>query len=74
VAVASRARDEVAAERQHRASSLTKAREEVNLLSAKITAITDSLHRDEVAKAQAALRIEQLEQTCSNSSGWRLPI
>ncbi len=27
-----------------------------------IAALTDSLHRDEVAKAQAALRIEQLEQ------------
>ena len=62
VAVASRARDEVAAERQHRAGALAKAREEVNELSAKITALTDALHRDEVAKAQAALRIEQLEQ------------
>jgi chromosome segregation protein len=62
VAVASRARDEVAAERQHRAAALTKAREEVNELSTKIAAITDSLHRDEVAKAQAALRIEQLEE------------
>ena len=62
VAVASRARDEVAAERQHRAGALAKAREQVNELSGKITALTDALHRDEVAKAQAALRIEQLEQ------------
>jgi chromosome segregation protein len=62
VAVASRARDGVAAERQHRAGALAKAREVVNELSAKITALTDALHRDEVAKAQAALRIEQLEQ------------
>jgi chromosome segregation protein len=62
VAVASRARDGFAAERQHRAGALTKAREEVNELSAKIASITDALHRDEVAKAQAALRIEQLEQ------------
>jgi chromosome segregation protein len=62
VAVASRARDEVAAERQHRAGALAKAREEVNELGAKINALTDSLHRDEVAKAQAALRIEQLEE------------
>ncbi|MDT7794045.1 MAG: chromosome segregation protein, partial [Mycobacterium sp.] len=62
VAVASRARDDVAAERQHRAGALTKAREEVNELSAKIASLTDALHRDEVAKAQAALRIEQLEQ------------
>ncbi len=62
VAAASSARDQVAAERQHRAGALTRAREEVNELSAKIAAITDSLHRDEVAKAQAALRIEQLEE------------
>jgi chromosome segregation protein len=62
VAVASRARDQVAAERQHRAGALTQAREEVNELGAKIAALTDSLHRDEVAKAQAALRIEQLEE------------
>jgi len=62
VGIASRARDEVAAERQHRAGALTKAREEVNELSAEIASITDALHRDEVAKAQAALRIEQLEQ------------
>ncbi|UXA10075.1 chromosome segregation protein SMC [Mycobacterium sp. SMC-8] len=62
VAVASRVRDEVAAERQVRAGALTKAREEVNELSTRIAALTDALHRDEVAKAQAALRIEQLEQ------------
>jgi chromosome segregation protein len=62
VCVASRARDEVAAERQHRSGALTRAREEVNALTAKIASITDALHRDEVAKAQAALRIEQLEE------------
>lgn len=61
VGVASRNRDQLTAERQHRAGALTQAREEVNALGAKITAITDSLHRDEVAKAQAAMRIEQLE-------------
>jgi chromosome segregation protein len=62
VAVASRIRDEVAAERHVRAAALTKTREEVAELTARIAALTDSLHRDEVAKAQAALRIEQLEQ------------
>lgn len=62
VAVASRIRDEVAAERQVRAGALTKAREQVAELTSRITALTDALHRDEVAKAQAALRIEQLEQ------------
>ncbi|MDT5161802.1 MAG: chromosome segregation protein, partial [Mycobacterium sp.] len=39
VAVASRARDDVAAERQHRTGALTKAREEVNELSAKIASL-----------------------------------
>jgi chromosome segregation protein len=41
---------------------LAKARDEVSELGAKITALTDALHRDEIAKAQAALRIEQLEE------------
>ncbi|MGE2730644.1 chromosome segregation protein SMC [Mycolicibacterium vaccae] len=62
VAVASQVRDEVAAERQVRAGALATAREEVNELTARVAALTDSLHRDEVAKAQAALRIEQLEE------------
>jgi chromosome segregation protein len=61
VALAGRNRDQLAAERSHRGESLTTARAEVNELNARITALTDSLHRDEVAKAQAALRIEQLE-------------
>ncbi|MGE2724660.1 chromosome segregation protein SMC [Mycolicibacterium pulveris] len=62
VAVASRARDAVAEERQHRSAALAKTRDEVNELTAKINGLTDALHRDEVAKAQAALRIEQLEE------------
>ena len=62
VTVGSRIRDEIAAERQVRAAELTRAREEVTELTGRITALTDALHRDEVAKAQAALRIEQLEQ------------
>ncbi|KRE32017.1 chromosome segregation protein SMC [Mycobacterium sp. Soil538] len=62
VTVGSRIRDEIAAERQVRAAELTRAREEVTELTTRIAALTDALHRDEVAKAQAALRIEQLEQ------------
>jgi chromosome segregation protein len=61
VARASGARDALAAQRQQRAGALAQARQEVTELGAKITALTDALHRDEVAKAQAALRIEQLE-------------
>ncbi|BBZ75092.1 chromosome partition protein Smc [Mycolicibacterium anyangense] len=62
VAAASQRRDALAAERQDRATAMAAAREEVTALNSRITALTDSLHRDEVAKAQAALRIEQLEE------------
>jgi chromosome segregation protein len=69
VAVAGRTRDGLAAERSHRAEALSRVRHEVNELNARITALTDSLHRDEVAKAQAALRIEQLEQQALEQFG-----
>ncbi|MFN8102651.1 MAG: chromosome segregation protein SMC [Mycobacterium sp.] len=62
VGVASRTRDGLAAERQQRAAALTAARDRVDGLNARIATLTDSLHRDEVAKAQAAMRVEQLEQ------------
>ncbi len=62
VGVSSRNRDGLAAERHQRAAALTAARERVDGLHARIAALTDSLHRDEVAKAQAAMRVEQLEQ------------
>ena len=69
VAAASRDRDTLAAERRQRAEALSKAREEVNELGTRLTALTDALHRDEVAKAQAALRIEQLEATVGEQFG-----
>ncbi|MEU0494272.1 chromosome segregation protein SMC [Mycobacterium sp. NPDC006124] len=69
VAVAGRTRDGLAAERGHRVEALDRVRHEVQELSARITALTDSLHRDEVAKAQAALRIEQLEQQALEQFG-----
>ncbi|MGK2879641.1 MAG: chromosome segregation protein SMC [Mycobacterium sp.] len=58
---ASRNRDRLGAERAERASGLSAVRAEVTALTTRIAALTDALHRDEVAKAQAALRIEQLE-------------
>ncbi|MFM9033776.1 MAG: chromosome segregation protein SMC [Mycobacterium sp.] len=69
VAAASRIRDRLAAERQRRATAMAAAREEVATLGARIAELTDALHRDEVAKAQAALRIEQLEQTVLEQFG-----
>ena len=63
VAAASRPRDRLAAERQQKATAMAAAREEVDRAQRPHRrTLTDSLHRDEVAKAQAALRIEQLEQ------------
>lgn len=62
VDAASQLRDELAGERQQRSAAMSAVRAETNTLSARVNALTDSLHRDEVANAQAALRIEQLEQ------------
>ncbi|WNG94702.1 chromosome segregation protein SMC [Mycobacterium sp. ITM-2016-00318] len=62
VTVASRRRDELVSERHQRIEALAGVREQVTELTTKIAAVTEALHRDEVAKAQAALRIEQLEQ------------
>lgn len=62
VSVAARTRDALATERAQRSEGLTRVRAEVTELSARAAALTEALHRDEVAKAQAALRIEQLEQ------------
>ncbi|BBX66193.1 chromosome partition protein Smc [Mycobacterium saskatchewanense] len=62
VAAASHIRDALVAERQERSAAMAAVRDEVNVLSTRVATLTDSLHRDEVANAQAAMRIEQLEQ------------
>lgn len=69
VDAASQLRDELAAERQQRSAAMAAVREETNTLSARVAALTDSLHRDEVANAQVAMRIEQLEQTVLEQFG-----
>ncbi|WP_024443246.1 chromosome segregation protein SMC [Mycobacterium sp. UM_WGJ] len=69
VIAAARIRDGLASERQQRAAAMVAVRDEVNSLSTRLTALTEALHRDEVAKAQAALRIEQLEQTVLEQFG-----
>ncbi|AKE89728.1 chromosome segregation protein SMC [Rhodococcus aetherivorans] len=62
VAAASAHRDELTRQRAERAEQLDKVKERVRDLSAQRAQLTDAVHRDEVARAQAALRIEQLEQ------------
>ncbi|MCK0175062.1 MULTISPECIES: chromosome segregation protein SMC [Mycobacteriaceae] len=69
VAAAAQTREGLAAERAQRAAALSAARDEVSALNTRITAVTDALHRDEVAKAQAAMRIEQLEATVLEQFG-----
>jgi len=69
VAAASRVRDQLAAERLERTGAMSAVRIEVAALNTRISALTDSLHRDEVAKAQAELRIEQLEQMVLDQFG-----
>ncbi|MBV9352641.1 MAG: chromosome segregation protein SMC [Mycobacterium sp.] len=59
---ASQTRDGLVLERQERSAAMAAVRAEVDTLSTRIAVLTESLHRDELAKAQAALRIEQLEQ------------
>ncbi|KZS58416.1 chromosome segregation protein SMC [Mycobacterium kansasii] len=69
VDAASQLRDELAAERRQRLGAMAAVREETSTLSARVAALTDSLHRDEVAEAQAAMRIEQLEHTVLEQFG-----
>ncbi len=62
VDAASKIRDALVADRRERSAAMAAVRDEVNALGARVATLTDSLHRDEVANAQAAMRIEQLEQ------------
>ena len=62
VEAAARHRDAMSAEREQRSAAMTAVRGEAHALSRRVATLTDSLHRDEVANAQAAMRIEQLEQ------------
>jgi chromosome segregation protein len=69
VGAASRNRDALVAEHRQRSDAMAAVRGEVNTAGTRIAALTESLHRDEVAKAQAALRIEQLEQVVLEQFG-----
>ncbi|CPW31361.1 chromosome partition protein Smc [Mycobacteroides abscessus] len=62
VAAASARRDELSATRAQHTSAIGAVRDQVRELTQAQTRLTDALHRDEVAKAQAALRIEQLSE------------
>lgn len=69
VAEAGARRDELVRRRGEVAAQVEQVKERVRALSTQLAQLTDAVHRDEVAKAQAALRIEQLEATISEQFG-----
>jgi chromosome segregation protein len=73
VEAAARHRDAMAAEREQRSAAMKAVRDETHALSTRVATLTDSLHRDEVANAQAAMRIEQLEQMVLEQFGMAPP-
>ena len=62
-------RDELARARSECTAKLDQVREIVRALTGQLASLTDAVHRDEVAKAQAALRIEQLEESILDQYG-----
>ena len=62
VADAERGRDELEAARSARTAETDELRARVDAATSTLNSLRDAVHRDEVAKAQAALRIEQLEE------------
>ena len=62
-------RDAAAAARAERQSGLDGVRSRVNALATELTQLTDVMHRDEVARAQSQLRIEQLESRITEDHG-----
>ncbi|MGW0174903.1 chromosome segregation protein SMC [Rhodococcus sp. NPDC003322] len=69
VAAALAHRDDLTRQRTDRAQQVETVKERVRQLTAQLTALTDAVHRDEVARAQAATRIEQLEAAISEQHG-----
>ncbi|MBY6411145.1 chromosome segregation protein SMC [Rhodococcus sp. BP-252] len=62
-------RDELAERKATTTAELERVKEQVRALQAQLASITDAVHRDEVARAQAALRIEQLEASILEQHG-----
>ncbi|RDI49040.1 chromosome segregation protein SMC [Nocardia mexicana] len=72
VAEASSRRDELVRRRTDCAAQVDQTKERTRALTTQLTQLTDAVHRDEVARAEAALRIEQLEETISEQFGLAL--
>ncbi|MPQ97285.1 chromosome segregation protein SMC [Modestobacter sp. I12A-02628] len=73
LATAAAERDELAAGRTGREAELLAVRAQVRSLTADLDRLTDEVHRDEVARAEQRLRIEQLETRAADEYGVDLP-
>ena len=62
-------RTSVEASRAEREAELTTSRAELRGLEAELAKLTDSVHRDELVRAEHRLRIEQLEQRALDALG-----
>ena len=69
VAAAAVGRDELEQIRAQRSGALDQLKTAATELSNQLNVLRDSVHRDEMARAQAALRIEQLEEQVLESFG-----
>ncbi|MFJ4650351.1 chromosome segregation protein SMC [Nocardia sp. NPDC088792] len=69
VAQAAARRDELVRRRTEFAAQVDQTKERARALATQLSQLTDAVHRDEVARAQAALRIEQVETTISEQFG-----
>ncbi|MFQ6395178.1 chromosome segregation protein SMC [Nocardia sp. KC 131] len=69
VAEAATRRDDLVRRRTESAAQVDQVKERSRALATQLAQLTDAVHRDEVAKAQAALRIEQIEATISEQFG-----
>ncbi|MGI8666897.1 MAG: chromosome segregation protein SMC, partial [Jatrophihabitans sp.] len=73
VARAGAEREAVQAGRSERERALAGARTAVRELGAELARLTDAVHRDEVARAEQRLRIEQLEARAGDEYGIEVP-
>ena len=62
-------RDRIAAEQARREAQLAELRERASTTAAELERITSAAHRDEVARAEQRLRIEQLEEKAGTDFG-----
>jgi len=69
LATAAAQRDEIAAARSTREAELSEVRGSAGRLAADLERLTSEVHRDEVARAEQRLRIEQLEAKAAEDFG-----